>query len=99
VTTSTGITLNVVSARRKNRRGCGRLPVRRDEHVDDLPVLVDGPIHVPPDSIDPHVGFVDEPPPTRRVAGQPGRVGQQRRKPLYPPVHGDVVDLDAALDE
>ena len=29
----------------------------------------------------------------------PGGVGQQRREPQHPPVDGDVVDLDATLDE
>jgi hypothetical protein len=31
------------------------------------------------------------------VTAEPGGVGQQWREPLHPPVHGDVVDLDAAL--
>jgi hypothetical protein len=30
---------------------------------------------------------------------EPSRVGQQRRKPLHPPVHGDVVDVDAAFGQ
>src|SRR5437773_2850788 len=33
------------------------------------------------------------------VAAEPGRVGQQRSEPLHPPVDGDVVDLDATLDQ
>ncbi len=32
-----------------------------DQHVDDLTVLVDGPVHVSPGALDPDVGFVDEP--------------------------------------
>ena len=33
------------------------------------------------------------------MAAGPGDVGQQRREPQHPPVDGDVVDLDATLDE
>jgi hypothetical protein len=33
------------------------------------------------------------------MAGEPGRVGQQRGEPLHPPVNGDVVDLHTALDQ
>jgi len=35
-----------------------------------------------------------------RVAAQPGGVGQQRREPpLYPSVHGHMVDLDTAFGQ
>ena len=30
---------------------------------------------------------------------EPSRVDKQRRKPPHPPVHGDVVDLDATLGQ
>jgi hypothetical protein len=33
------------------------------------------------------------------VAGESGGVGQQRGEALYPPLGGDVVDLDAAFDQ
>jgi hypothetical protein len=33
------------------------------------------------------------------VAGESGGVGQQRGEPLHPPVDGDVVDLNTALDQ
>jgi len=33
------------------------------------------------------------------VAGEPGRVGQQRREALHPPEHGDVVDLRPAFEQ
>jgi hypothetical protein len=75
------------------------VPAGRDEYVDDLPVLVDGSIHVPPHAVDLDVRLVDEPPVTRRVSGEPGRVGQQWREPMYPAVDGDVVDFDAAFDQ
>jgi hypothetical protein len=60
------------------------VPAGRDQHVDDLPVLVDRPVHVPPDSVDFDVGLVDVPPIAGRVPGESGRVAQQRREPLHP---------------
>jgi hypothetical protein len=33
------------------------------------------------------------------MATRPGGLSEQRREPLHPPVDGDVVDLDPALDE
>jgi hypothetical protein len=62
-------------------------------------VLVDGPVHVPPDAVAFEIGFVDKPPITRRVPGEPGRIRQQRREALHPPVHGDVIDLDPAFGQ
>jgi len=41
------------------------------------------------------------PSPSRRTTTSAGAggVGQQRREPLHPPVHGDVVDLDTPLGQ
>jgi len=78
----------------KNRVAAFHVPLDRDVHVDVLPVLVNGAVHVPPGSGDLHVGLVDEPPATHGVAARPGRVDDQRREPLHPPVQGDVVDFD-----
>jgi len=33
------------------------------------------------------------------VPTEAGDVGQQRREPLHPPVDGDVIDLDATLEQ
>jgi hypothetical protein len=33
------------------------------------------------------------------VPGEAGRIRQQRREPLHPPMRGDVVDVDAALGQ
>jgi hypothetical protein len=41
-----------------------------------------------------HVPAIADP-----VSAEPGRVGQQRGEPLNPAVHGDVVNVDAALGE
>ncbi|WUW42988.1 hypothetical protein OG271_15065 [Micromonospora rifamycinica] len=60
VTTSVGVTFSESSARWKPP-GCGDVPTRRDEHVDDLPMLVHGAVHGPPDTVDLDVGLVHEP--------------------------------------
>jgi len=39
--------------------------VSRDERVDDLPVLVDGPVHVPPHAVDLDIRLIHKPPITR----------------------------------
>jgi len=70
-----------------------------DEHVDDLAVLVDGAVHVPPDTVDLDVGLVSEPSVARRMTAEPGHVGQQRGETLHPPEDGEVVGLDAPLEE
>ena len=82
----------------KNRRAAC-VPTGRHEHVDDLPVLVDGAVYVPPHAVDPHIGFVDEPAITGRMPYEPSRVDQQRCEPLYPSVDGDVIDGDATLGQ
>jgi hypothetical protein len=79
--------------------GCHRIPPRGDEHVNDLAELVDRAVHVAPPAGDLHIGLIHEPAIPDQVAAGSGGVGQQRREPLHPPVDGDVVDLDAALDE
>jgi hypothetical protein len=48
----------------------------RHVHVDDLPVLVDGPIDIAPHAADFDVGFVNEPAIAWCVPGEPGRVGE-----------------------
>jgi hypothetical protein len=62
-------------------------------------MLVDGPVHVAPHPVNLHVGLVHEPPVTRAVPTPPRRVQQQRGEPLDPPVHRDVINLDAAFDQ
>src|SRR6266511_707311 len=74
------------------------VPASRDQHVDDLPVLVDRAVDVAPHTVDLDIGLIDEPPVTWGVAAPSGGVGHQRREPLHPSVDGDVVDLDAAFD-
>jgi hypothetical protein len=73
--------------------------VSGDEHVDDLAELVDRAVDVAPPAGDLHIRLVHEPAVPDQVAAWPGGVGQQRREPQYPPVDGDVVDLDPTLGE
>src|ERR1019366_1586893 len=67
------------------------------EHVDDLPVLVNGPVDVSPGTGDLHIRLIDEPVTTHAMAAWPGRVDEQGREPLDPPEQGHVVDVDATL--
>jgi hypothetical protein len=64
-----------------------------------LAELIDRAVHVAPFSGDLHVGLVDLPAVTDRMPAGPGSLGQQRREPEDPAADGDVVDLDAALDQ
>src|SRR6266511_3038083 len=100
-TTSLGAALVVPSACSLQEEPVGVLgvPARGDEHVDDLPELVDRAVHVAPSAGDLHIGLVDLPAVTDGVPARPGGVGQQRREPLHPAVDRDVVDLDPALGE
>jgi hypothetical protein len=75
------------------------VPPAGDEQVDDLPELVDRPVHVAPLAGDLHVGLVDLPTISHQVSAWPGGVSQQRREPHHPPVDGDVIDLDTPLDQ
>jgi hypothetical protein len=67
--------------------------------VEDLPVLVDCPVDVPPDTVDLDVGLVDEPSVTDGVTGRAGGIDQFRGEPLDPAERGHVIDVDAALGE
>jgi hypothetical protein len=71
-----------------------RIPPFGQQHVDDLTVLVDRPVHVTPHAIDLDVGLINEPAITWRMPTETGRIRQQWREPLHPPVDGDVIDRD-----
>jgi hypothetical protein len=60
----------MVKARWKNQSRGGRVSARGDQHVDDLPVLVDGPVNVTPDTVDLHVGFINKPTLARRATAK-----------------------------
>ena len=99
MTTSTGVILVAPIARSKNRRAALASLAGGDEHVDDLPELVDRTVNVVPLTGDLRIGLVDLPAVADSVAARLGGVGQQRREAHHPPVDGYVVDLDTALGE
>jgi hypothetical protein len=68
-------------------------------HVDDLAVLVDGAVHVPPHTGDADVSLIDEPTVTDTVSARPCRLDDERGESLHPPVDRHVVDLDATFGE
>jgi hypothetical protein len=90
-----------VSAQRRRTEPSRRPGIAswRDVHVDDLAMLVDRPIEVPPPARDLHIRLVHKPTIADGVPTGPGPVGQQRREPLHPPIHGDVIDLDPSFDQ
>ena len=59
------------------------VPAGGDEHVDDLPELVDRSVHIPPAPSDPHVRLVYLPAIANQVPARPGSIGQQRREPQH----------------
>ena len=83
----------------KEPPGSRGISPRGDEHVDDLPELVDRAIEVAPLPGDPHLGLVHRPAISHGVATRSGSLGQQRREPKHPSIHRDVVDLDATLGQ
>jgi hypothetical protein len=72
---------------------------RGDQHINDLPELVDRSVHVPPSPGNFRVGLVHELAIAYSVPAGAGGLGQQRREPLYPAVDGDVISLDTTLGE
>src|SRR5829696_3709639 len=68
--------------------GCPHVPPGSDEHVNNLPELVDRSIHVAPLSGNLHVGFVHLPAVADSMSAGPSGVDQQRREALHPPIDG-----------
>ncbi len=60
-------------------------------------MLIDGAVHVTPDTGDFDVGLVNESPVPDTVPAGSGRVDEERRESLDPSVDGEVVDVDAAF--
>jgi hypothetical protein len=60
-----------------------QIPLLRDQHVDDVPILVDRPIQIDLATGDFDISLVDIPLITRRVPAGPGRINQQRGEPLH----------------
>jgi hypothetical protein len=75
------------------------LATRREEHIDDLAELVDGPEQVAPGPTHLEIGLVHVPSIPQDVLSSPGSLGELGREPLDPPVNAHVVDLDPAFGE
>src|SRR4029453_11523312 len=91
--TSTGTTPVVVLAWRKNRRAPS--PSRRTEPCPSIT----RPIQPPPPTAHLDIGLIPLPTVADPTPTEPSRVGQQRRKPPHPPVHGDLVDVAATFGQ
>ncbi len=76
---------------------CG--PPRREENIDDLPELVDGPEQVARGPPDLQVRLIDVPAIPDQVPASSCGLGELRREALDPPVDRDVVDLDPTLGQ
>ena len=76
--------------------GCADVASLGDVHVDDLAVLVHGPVHLAPDTANLDVGFVNEPTVNYRMTARPSGVDEHRGEALHPPVDGDVVNFDSS---
>jgi len=72
---------------------------RGDEHVDDLPELVDRAVDIASAPSHLHICLVHRPSIPDGVSTWPGSLGQQGHEAQYPPIDRDVVDLDATLGE
>jgi hypothetical protein len=79
--------------------GGGQITPGVEQDVDDLTVLVDGPMQVCPLARDLQVGLVDEPPVPRAVPARPGRLDELGSEPLHPAVDPHVINRDTALGE
>jgi hypothetical protein len=71
----------------------------RHVHINDLAVLIDRPIYVPPNTSDFDVGLINEPAVTNTVTTRPRGVDDQRCEALHPPLDRDVIDIDPAFCE
>ena len=76
-----------------------QIPLLGHQDINDLAILIDGPVQIDPTPSDLDICLIDEPPITRRVPAGPGRLNQQRGEPVHPPVHGHMVNLDASLGQ
>lgn len=77
--------------------GGRQVPLPGDQHVDELPIPVDCSVQIPPPPGGLDLRLVGKPAMSRGMPARPGRVDEQRGKPLHPPVHGHVIDGDATL--
>ena len=62
-------------------------------------MLVDGAIHVAPDTVDLDVGLIDEPPVPDTVTARSRCIDEQRCEALDPAIDRDVIDFDATFGQ
>ena len=79
--------------------GSRQVTPTQQQNVNDLAVLIDGPIEIGPGASDLHICLVGEPAVTEGMAARPRRLDELRGEPPHPPVDGDVIDGDAALGQ
>ncbi len=82
-----------------NVRDATNVTTHGNQDVDDLALLVDCPVHVPPHAGDVHGRLTDEPSGADRVAPWSRRVDQDRCEALHPPIQHDVIDLDTVFSD
>ena len=71
-----------------------------DEYVHELAVLVNGPVHLPPVTVEVHMRLIYEPAVTDGMPSRPVRIDLLRSGPLHPPKQSDVIHLGTArIDE
>ena len=83
----------------RGEEGCcgSHVALLRQEHIDDLSLLVNGSVDVSPGSVHLYVGLVDKPAATHAVTAGLGHLHQHRRESLNPPEQSHVIDLDASF--
>jgi hypothetical protein len=84
---------------REESTGRSDVATPRQQHVDDLAVLINRPIDVAPHAGDLHIGLIHEPPQPDRMPARSRGVDEQGREPLHPTKERDVIDVDATLGE
>jgi hypothetical protein len=89
----------VLERAREKSTGGRQIPPEGYQHVDDLAILIDCPVQVPPLPGDVYIRLVSKPAISRDMPARAGRLDEQWGKPLYPPVHGHVIDGDATLGQ
>ena len=89
----------VIQSQSKESTSGRQVPLLRHQYIDDLAILVDRSVQVDPAPGDFHIRFISKPTITRHMPAGPGRVDQQRSKPLHPTVNGHMIDRDPAFSQ
>ena len=71
----------------------------RQQDVDDLAMLVNGPVEIGPCASNLQVCLVGKPPVTGSMTARPCSLDELGGEPLHPPVDSDVIGGDAALGQ